>query len=74
MDSLPESKEGYPKMILFGDSLTERSFNVENRGFGAVLQNYYARRVDVVNRGQYLVRQNIPFKGKRNAYKKVGIR
>ncbi|KAH0545533.1 hypothetical protein FGG08_000364 [Glutinoglossum americanum] len=51
MDPSTELKEGYPKIILFGDSLTERSFDVANKGFGATLQNYYARRADVVNRG-----------------------
>ncbi|KAH0566325.1 hypothetical protein GP486_000261 [Trichoglossum hirsutum] len=54
MDSAPEPAEDYPKIILFGDSLTERSFDTNNNGFGAVLQNYYARRVDVVNRDAQL--------------------
>jgi len=50
MSSLKRN-EGYPKIILFGDSLTQYSFDTANRGFGAALQNYYARRADVVNRG-----------------------
>jgi isoamyl acetate esterase len=45
-------KQGvFPQIYLFGDSLTERSFEVENRGFGAQLQTYYARRADILNRG-----------------------
>ncbi|KAI9787215.1 MAG: hypothetical protein M1839_003450 [Geoglossum umbratile] len=51
MESAPAPQGVYPKIILFGDSLTERSFDTDNKGFGAELQNYYARRADVVNRG-----------------------
>ncbi|KAF2277910.1 SGNH hydrolase [Westerdykella ornata] len=42
----------YHKFFLFGDSLTQDSFNQE-RGFGwsAALQHAYIRRLDVVNRG-----------------------
>ncbi|MEW5320404.1 MAG: hypothetical protein WDW38_011479 [Sanguina aurantia] len=38
-----------PKIVLFGDSLTERSF--DTGGWGAVVQSKYTRRADVVNRG-----------------------
>ncbi|MEW5305717.1 MAG: hypothetical protein WDW36_008237 [Sanguina aurantia] len=38
-----------PKILLFGDSLTERSF--DTGGWGAVVQSRYTRRADVVNRG-----------------------
>ncbi|KAI9829856.1 MAG: hypothetical protein M1819_005954 [Sarea resinae] len=37
---------GYPKIILFGDSLTERSFESVNNGFGKVLTAYYAGWAD----------------------------
>ncbi|GFR50784.1 hypothetical protein Agub_g13049 [Astrephomene gubernaculifera] len=39
-----------PRIILFGDSLTERSFDVPS-GWGAALASNYSRRADVVNRG-----------------------
>eukprot|EP00195_Chlamydomonas_chlamydogama_P005506 CAMPEP_0202896324 /NCGR_PEP_ID=MMETSP1392-20130828/5346_1 /ASSEMBLY_ACC=CAM_ASM_000868 /TAXON_ID=225041 /ORGANISM="Chlamydomonas chlamydogama, Strain SAG 11-48b" /LENGTH=254 /DNA_ID=CAMNT_0049581637 /DNA_START=243 /DNA_END=1007 /DNA_ORIENTATION=- len=38
-----------PRIILFGDSLTEKSFSFG--GWGAGLANNYNRRADVVNRG-----------------------
>lgn len=38
------------RVVLFGDSITERSFSSEG-GWGAALANFYARRLDVVNRG-----------------------
>ncbi|KAF2652738.1 SGNH hydrolase [Lophiostoma macrostomum CBS 122681] len=42
----------YDQFFLFGDSITQESFNQE-RGFGfsAALQHAYMRRLDVVNRG-----------------------
>ncbi|XP_070547256.1 isoamyl acetate-hydrolyzing esterase 1 homolog [Ptychodera flava] len=39
----------WPKVVLFGDSLTERSF--DDGQWGAILQNKLQRRCDVVNRG-----------------------
>ncbi|CAK7894683.1 isoamyl acetate-hydrolyzing esterase [[Candida] anglica] len=39
----------YNKFLLFGDSITEWSYR--NGGFGALLQNDYARKMDVVCRG-----------------------
>ncbi|KAJ1548462.1 hypothetical protein HK405_003102 [Cladochytrium tenue] len=39
------------QIVLFGDSITEESFNVDIDGFGAILSNAYARRLDVINRG-----------------------
>ncbi|KAI9671268.1 MAG: hypothetical protein M1829_004675 [Trizodia sp. TS-e1964] len=45
------SVSSYPRIILFGDSLTEKSFDPALRGFGAALQHHYARRADVLNRG-----------------------
>ncbi|CAI5476660.1 unnamed protein product [Closterium sp. Yama58-4] len=38
-----------PTFVLFGDSLTQHSFS--EGGWGAALQNQYARKVDVVLRG-----------------------
>ncbi|GBG86000.1 hypothetical protein CBR_g40813 [Chara braunii] len=38
-----------PKIILFGDSLTEWAF--QRTGWGALLADRYARKADVVNRG-----------------------
>lgn len=39
-----------PKIVLFGDSLTERSFDPDG-GWGAALAHGLYRRVDVLNRG-----------------------
>ncbi|KAF2838657.1 SGNH hydrolase [Patellaria atrata CBS 101060] len=41
------------KIILFGDSLTEWSF--EEHSFGIFLQQYYAGKADAVNKGQNLL-------------------
>lgn len=39
-----------PRIVLFGDSLTERSFNPAG-GWGAALADYYSRKADIVVRG-----------------------
>ncbi|GLI65253.1 hypothetical protein VaNZ11_008740 [Volvox africanus] len=39
-----------PRIILFGDSLTERSFDAPE-GWGASLASFYVRRADITNRG-----------------------
>jgi lysophospholipase L1-like esterase len=39
-----------PAVLLFGDSLTERSLDPEG-GWGAVVAHHFARKVDVINRG-----------------------
>lgn len=39
------------KMVLFGDSLTQRGFDTEQCGWAATLANCYIRKLDVVNRG-----------------------
>ena len=39
------------KFVLFGDSLTQRGFEVEHRGWAAALANAYTRKADVINRG-----------------------
>jgi lysophospholipase L1-like esterase len=36
---------------LFGDSITQRGFEVLNNGWAALLANDYVRRADVINRG-----------------------
>ncbi|KAL1991234.1 hypothetical protein VTN49DRAFT_5738 [Thermomyces lanuginosus] len=42
----------YDQFILFGDSITELSYDPNiGFGFGAALQNAYNRRLDVINRG-----------------------
>ncbi|CCC71523.1 hypothetical protein NCAS_0H02130 [Naumovozyma castellii] len=41
----------YDKFLLFGDSITEFSFNPEQFSLGAALANAYARRLDIVHRG-----------------------
>ncbi|KAI7852526.1 SGNH hydrolase-type esterase domain-containing protein [Circinella umbellata] len=41
----------YNQILLFGDSITQFSFDPELLGFGASLANAYQRKVDVVNRG-----------------------
>ncbi|XP_031550858.1 isoamyl acetate-hydrolyzing esterase 1 homolog [Actinia tenebrosa] len=39
----------FPKLVLFGDSITQSSFS--NGGWGAVLADYFQRKCDVLNRG-----------------------
>ncbi|PGH26984.1 hypothetical protein AJ80_01368 [Polytolypa hystricis UAMH7299] len=46
-----ETAPDYPRIYLFGDSLTERGFFEQNNGFGWKLGKYYEDRVEVVNRG-----------------------
>lgn len=41
----------YAKVILFGDSITQGSFSVSDRGWGAQLGEHFQRRADVLNRG-----------------------
>ena len=42
-----------PVWVLFGDSLTERSFDLG--GWGSSIQHRYYRRIDVLNRGAALM-------------------
>jgi isoamyl acetate esterase len=42
---------GRRSIVLFGDSLTEQSFDVAHSGWGARLAHSYSRKADVVNRG-----------------------
>lgn len=41
----------YGQIVLFGDSITEQSFNPAFFGSGSALANDYARKLDVINRG-----------------------
>lgn len=41
--------QSVPRVILFGDSITQMSFS--EGGFGSRLADYYQRRADVLNRG-----------------------
>jgi lysophospholipase L1-like esterase len=54
-------KKKLPQIVLFGDSLTEWSFEDHNRGFGWVLQQRYAGKAEVVNEGQSL-RATTPYR------------
>ena len=47
--SSPSNGNGRRTLVLFGDSITQMSFGTE--GFGAMLADVYARRLDVLNRG-----------------------
>eukprot|EP00579_Thalassiosira_antarctica_P007381 CAMPEP_0201885518 /NCGR_PEP_ID=MMETSP0902-20130614/19231_1 /ASSEMBLY_ACC=CAM_ASM_000551 /TAXON_ID=420261 /ORGANISM="Thalassiosira antarctica, Strain CCMP982" /LENGTH=271 /DNA_ID=CAMNT_0048414763 /DNA_START=195 /DNA_END=1010 /DNA_ORIENTATION=- len=40
-----------PKIILFGDSITQVSFSASDCGWGACLADRYQRRADILNRG-----------------------
>lgn len=50
-DTTRQIPKDYPRIYLFGDSLTEQAFCEQNCGFGWKLREYYADRVDVVNEG-----------------------
>ncbi|KAF2086451.1 SGNH hydrolase [Saccharata proteae CBS 121410] len=41
----------YPQFLLFGDSITQASSPQDEFGFAAPLQQAYARKLDVINRG-----------------------
>eukprot|EP00759_Apiculatamorpha_spiralis_P059191 PhF_6_TR9735/c0_g1_i1/m.14992 len=40
-----------PRIVLFGDSITEQSFSLDDKGWGAVLAGMYTRKADIINRG-----------------------
>ncbi|KAH9882091.1 hypothetical protein J1614_001263 [Plenodomus biglobosus] len=48
------SNKRLPEFILFGDSLTEWSFDEDTQGFGWHLRQRYAGLVNVVDEGRYL--------------------
>ncbi|KAJ7361793.1 isoamyl acetate-hydrolyzing esterase [Desmophyllum pertusum] len=39
----------FPKIVLFGDSITQESFS--EGGWGAAIADHYQRKCDVLNRG-----------------------
>lgn len=44
----------YKKIVLFGDSQFERSFNPDlDFSFSSAISHFYARRADLLNRGIY---------------------
>ena len=45
---MPLSLTSRPRVVLFGDSLTQRGF--EEQGWASALCDYYTRRADVLNR------------------------
>ena len=47
-----------PEFVLFGDSLTEWSFDTETQGFGLFLEQQYQNKVHVVNAGR---KSHFPF-------------
>jgi len=49
MEGTNQSKYEWPKVVLFGDSLTQYSFDVG--GWGAMIANKLQRKCDVLNRG-----------------------
>jgi hypothetical protein len=51
----PTSAPHTPEFVLFGDSLTEWSFDDETRGFGWFLEWQYAGKARIVNEGSYIV-------------------
>jgi lysophospholipase L1-like esterase len=40
-----------PEFVLFGDSLTEWSFDESTQGFGLFLEKRYAGKAGIVNKG-----------------------
>src|SRR6266536_2381589 len=53
-DPVEKSMPGqWPRIYLFGDSLTERAFYNQTGGFGVMLRDYYeGKGVGVLNRGK----------------------
>ena len=43
-----------PEFVLFGDSLTEWSFDETTQGFGLYLEEKYAGKASMVNEGMFL--------------------
>ncbi|KAL1918713.1 uncharacterized protein VTP21DRAFT_2735 [Calcarisporiella thermophila] len=41
----------YDQIVLFGDSITQYSFMLSDRGWGAQLSDVYSRKLDILNRG-----------------------
>ena len=51
--SAPPSSNQLPEIVLFGDSLTEWSFDDSTQGFGLHLEKLYAGQARVVDEGGY---------------------
>jgi hypothetical protein len=51
--SAPPNSNRLPEIVLFGDSLTEWSFDDSTQGFGLHLEKLYAGKARVVNEGWY---------------------
>ncbi|KAL2006180.1 hypothetical protein VTN00DRAFT_9834 [Thermoascus crustaceus] len=43
--------DDYPRFYFFGDSLTDRAFKEDEKGFGWLLRKQYEGKVEIVNRG-----------------------
>jgi hypothetical protein len=50
-DHSTTSNPPIPEFVLFGDSLTEWSFDNSTRGFGLFLSEQYAGKAHIVNEG-----------------------
>ncbi|KAF2739075.1 SGNH hydrolase [Polyplosphaeria fusca] len=48
---MSRKQKGLPQIVLFGDSLTEWSFDDYNRGFGWALENKYHGKAEIINEG-----------------------
>jgi hypothetical protein len=55
----PGIPKDFPRIFLFGDSLTDRAFFEQNCGFGWKLREYYANRIEVINEGRLRCRSGI---------------
>jgi len=44
-------KMSHQHILLLGDSLTQRSYEIETKGFGGLLNEWYIRSADIQNRG-----------------------
>ena len=51
-ESVENNNEAKRKVaVFFGDSITQRGFEIEAKGFVASIADWWTRKVDVVNRG-----------------------
>lgn len=53
----------HPKIILFGDSLTDWGFYEENHGFGWAVGQYYGGKVEVLNEGTCMQDRDLKLSG-----------
>eukprot|EP01135_Chromosphaera_perkinsii_P012037 Nk52_evm1s2577 gene=Nk52_evmTU1s2577 len=61
-DSNSDFTPMYPRIVLFGDSITQFGFSVDRGGFVAHLADWFIRRADFINRGfsGYTTRNCLP--------------